>query len=503
MHQDPHADEIVGATLVRSSAAMDYFPGASKAAISFVERDVPGTDQMFDEAGKLPIGCGGEVRFNDHRGPDGRVKGECAATLVAKYIEVYGLPQYERLLAETLWNDCHSGTKRTQLSEIVKAANRHMRNNSLAIVSWGIDAVDAIIEREKWGYAAVGGEMTLLQVFQAYRSKVAKDSDPATLDWLQKAMVESEANETKLVTELSYIVGALFRRLDPTTRKPAKKVSDVIEWCTVAFNALYASQMEFREEQSMFAQNPPRQFGIQAEIHRQDRTLKLLSFQSDSRASLQVALSMGADVVLVRDSQGHARINTRKGLGLNLANVMRMIRFLESQGAEKKPTHGSWTELGHGGEHQFAPWWYYDVQAQAIYNGTETHEVVPTKIATQALIEILLFGFHPDGIIEWREKRNIFLNRGRHGELFWTLGVRHFRSRRASKDKPVAAGTNNIVEAFAEAKPLEKPAKSTAVVTNEKPSRKSKAKGEKATRGGKKQYNRAESKREAKEAVTA
>ncbi len=442
MHKDVHGDEIVGGALARSSVATEYLPGVATAVINFIERDIPGDDQMFDAAKKLPIGCGGNTRFNDHRGPDGRINGECSATLVAKFIEVDGLPQYKRLLDETLWCDTHAGTSRTQFSEIVKSINRHLRGNSLRVFMWGEQAVDAIIEREKWAYAAVTSELSLMNIFSTFKRKLEKaEGSGPILDRIEDAVRKSEASGLKLVTELSYIVGALSRRLDPNTRKPVRKTTDVIEWCELVFEAMYHEQVEFQKEFDRLTkgEHQYRTYEVQALLEHRDESLKLMSFQSESRAALKVALRMGADIILVRDSQGHARINTRKGIrGLNLADVTRMMRLLESQAHLNPKKKGSWTKLGKGGEHEDAPGWYHDVQAKALYIGTETHDSIPSGIATQAMVEVLLFGFYPEAVLEWCRGRNVSLNRDKNGELFWAMGRRFARSeRRAPAEAPI------------------------------------------------------------------
>lgn len=486
LHKEPHNDEVVGGTIVRSYVAQEYFPGADKAVVSFVEKDIPGTDEMFDSAQKLPLGCGGDVRFNDHRGPDGRIAGECTATLVAKYLEIDGLPAYQRLLEETLWCDTHKVGSSTLLPSVLKAVNRHMPNNSLRVFEWGEDAIDAIIERERWGYAAVSGEMSLTQIFAAYRRKVAKNCDASSLDRLEDAIGKSERNGTKSVLELSYIVGALARRCDPDTHLPDRKPIDVMQWCQLAFESMYDEQTEFLKEKARLEIEKPHWFTIQAELAHRDRKLKLISFQSESRASLSVALSLGADVILIRDSVGHMRIHTRKGIyGMDLESAASMIRVLMSQAAKNPITHGNWTALGKGGEHDDAPGLYHDVQGVALLNKSESHEAEPINIATQTLIEILLFAFHPDGVREWCNERAIYFTRGRNKELLWSFDWRRWHADRQPKHepkqvpdaaKPAQDGVSDVAKAFDEALPLKKGKKGK--------------KGDGIEKGPKKPYNR-------------
>lgn len=481
MHQHLHADEAVGGALIQSDAGKIYFPGAQKAVVLFVERDVPGTDEMFDAERKLPIGCGGEVRFNDHRGPQGRVRGECASTLVAKYIKVYGLPAYERLLSETLENDTRAHASRTQLSELLKKVHRYLPDNSLDVYNWARMAIDAIIEREKWARASVKGEVGLMAIFRAYRTKM-KSMDKEILDRMEKWIETSVQSGAEKVTELSYMVAALFRRLDPATVCPAYNEATISEWCELPFRAMYHEQVAFKEVSEALRMNPPKVYEIQAELRGKERKLRLISFVSDSKCSLKAALSLRPDVAMIRTSTGNVRINTSNNVrGITLEDVTRMIRFLEAP-ADKKNS-GNWTQLGKGGEHEFAPWWYYDVQAEALYNGTETHISVPSKIGSQALLEVLLYGFYPEAVVEWCKNRGISLfRRTKGGDIFWSRkpcykSHQRRRSRNATGGQAatVKAGNNSVSDALEVANAVVEDAKLKAKADDRRTSRRAKS----------------------------
>lgn len=394
LHLNSHLDEFLAYLLLRLFGEK-MFPGISNACLRYVQSDIAGSEVDHDREGILPIGCGGG-RFDEHRGPNERLPGECATTLVAKFLVVG--KELDGLIQEVLMCDTKSGCTPTMMAEVIKAANRQNRQNGTNLVlNWALKGLDATIIQERYHYAPVLGEKSLLEIYEIIIKDCSYVDNPKVDRYLRKQINASTQNKDKALTELAHIVEALFRR--------GYKMDDVINWVDFAVRVICFDQEEFQEQVEILRNMAP--IGVKMTCPGGgNRTLNLVVCESDSTQAPKAARYLGADLVILRQSSGNVQIfSDNKIDGLNFDNVVRMIRWLELSAKMKNTV--DWNGLGREGKHQDIDQWYYFRRGGMIFNGSETHRVQPTKISTQALIEVLKYGLTPGGVRAWCQARGI------------------------------------------------------------------------------------------------
>ena len=388
MHKSPHLDEIVAYYLLRTYAGLN-------ACIRFVEQEIAGTEVDHDRNGILPIGCGIDCRFNEHRKGIERIKGECATTLVAKYLGISDLPELKQLIAEVLACDTRAGCSPTQLAELVKVANRCFSANQTGLINWTMSALQAIVTNEQYHFTASPNEKSLVDLFKALDTGGHLSADKRVREHMFRLIHESVRRSEGCITELAAIIKAMYRL--PRTE------NDVINWLETPLIQISTDQTDFQEQVDLLR----KQKMVQIEVlgPRGAGVIDCLVVQSDSQQAQRAARYVGAKVVLVRNSKGNAMISIDAKLEwLNLSNVTRMIRWLEL------PVDGknvNWKSLGVPGKHDLVPNWYYFKKGEQLFNGSQTNAAKPTEINTLGLMEVLKCAFHPELVGLWCKKRNI------------------------------------------------------------------------------------------------
>ena len=198
VHQGPHFDELAGLWLIRENGE-HKFPGAKMARIVTRAESGPVDFNAMLAAGKLYIGTGGGP-FDEHK-PGGRMKDECCATLVAKYLGLnQGLDdrRFRRIIEGVLVADTVTGPASTRpvnnqwvmLAGLVKRINRYsaMALDIERLYQWVKVALDADLAQQDEYLAAeklvrsrvrvpvcgktvvVGGDISNLQFVSAARN---------------------------------------------------------------------------------------------------------------------------------------------------------------------------------------------------------------------------------------------------------------------------------------------------------------------------------------------
>ncbi len=394
-HKQKDHDEVVAYTLLRQYG-VTYFPGIDTACVRYSQETFKGTDAQYDALHILPIGCG-QGRFDEHR-DTGRVEGETATTLAAKYLGIEDNPELKRLLSETLECDTQKGTSPTQLASIIKAANHCNKQDATSpVLTWAMKGIRSIIHQEMFKFVPVASEKTLAQIFQSQQDEGLCDDDSKKIrETLSRYVEQSMKQKDKKVTELAHIVECLYRE--------GYAEAAVNEWVEFALYSLRNEQVEFREQVKLFRKK--RMVFIYAPLPGRHSDLKLRVCCSDSVLAQKAARFAAADLILLVKSSGHRLIFTDARIpGLSLKNAIRMIRWLEVPLDKKKKF--TWEELGCEGTHPEIPEWYYFKSAETAFNSSETHDAPPTKICPQGLIEVLENAFDDELVEKWCRYRGI------------------------------------------------------------------------------------------------
>lgn len=120
-HKHPHFDEILGIWLLKKFGE-EKFPGISAAKIEFWDTGGRTPDgrpaREYEKEGTLVIGIGGG-RFDEHPAVNGqRKEQECAATLVAKALELRDEPVFEKIFKFALSSGLKAGNHPFDIASI-------------------------------------------------------------------------------------------------------------------------------------------------------------------------------------------------------------------------------------------------------------------------------------------------------------------------------------------------------------------------------------------------
>jgi hypothetical protein len=401
VHRNAHWDEYCAIVLLRTYG-QQAFPGILQAPVRFIEADIFGTDAEFDASGIIPIGCA-RARFDEHRGMNGekeRIPGECATTLVAKYLGITDRPELKQFIEDALYFDTHAGISPTQMPELVKVMHRFGGSRKEQdVMVWAFTAINAIISQEKFHYAAMANEKSLLAMFKAATDQGFFADDPRAHQNMFNRIHDSMKRKDMCSAQLAHVVEALHRL-------PAD-LKEIEGWLDMALNAMNADQLDFLDQVDLLKKNSS--IEVRALLGNQECSLGLMVCSGDNQNLPKAARYLKNQLVLIRKSSGNVQIFTDTSIdGLNLANAARMIRFLELP-KEKKATT-DWRGLGCEGRHPDVGNWHYFKKGEMIFNGNDTHKLPPTEISNQALVEILKYAFHPRYLSKWCSQRGIRLN---------------------------------------------------------------------------------------------
>lgn len=414
MHIRPPLDEIAAYVLLYLADiiwGIELFSGFREAPVRFVESDVSGTNEEFDRAGIVAIGVGGAnklrgdkdvSRFDEHRS-NGRIqlhgRTTCATELVAEYLGIADKPEVKQLIQEVRLCDTTDKATPSCFAELIKVAHRASPGNSLGILFWGLKAVEAIILRAKYSYAQGEKEATLATVFGLASRTKLKKVEPRVREYIEKQLGVGTKNSPLTVTEPRFIIESLQRR-----GQPLKGDEGVVGWLQYAVCAMKEDQEALQQDIKMLS-NGKYHYRVQALLGHKDLDLKLIAVTSDSTRIAKAARCLHVDLVLVKNSQGHVYIGTKRKGSLNIANVVRMIRWLALP-LDKKNI--SWDGLNQSCNHPEVPGWYYQKEAEALFHGSFTHACEATPIHISSLTEVMQFGFHPEGVKIWKARHGVF-----------------------------------------------------------------------------------------------
>ena len=142
LHTEPDVDAITGFWLLKKLGEKK-FPGIAMATIKLVPTggDLPGglTAYELEERGIICVDTGGG-RFDHH--PQEEHPEECAATLVAKYLEVDDDPALDQILRFVANHDLKGSAHPFDVGSICKMYYSVHPDNPAKVIGWVIDALE-------------------------------------------------------------------------------------------------------------------------------------------------------------------------------------------------------------------------------------------------------------------------------------------------------------------------------------------------------------------------
>jgi hypothetical protein len=155
-HSSPHLDEIAGICLLKLFG-QEKFPGIKRAKIVLWNSSGTPDGRSIDEwehEGVLIVGMAGS-RFDEHpvQGSEGK-KGECATTLIARYLGIDDDPALEPILKYVLSVDskvldCKDGGQFFDLSALIKMLHKKHPDKPARVIQFAKEAFMAIYEQQK------------------------------------------------------------------------------------------------------------------------------------------------------------------------------------------------------------------------------------------------------------------------------------------------------------------------------------------------------------------
>lgn len=396
-HVAIHLDEIFAIFLLRKYGEAK-FPGVTTSELCPVAGDPRGDDNSFDADGVIPVGCGGG-RFDEHR-PNGRVAGECAATLVAKHLGIQDKPGVAELLEEVLRCDTKPGVHSFQIAEIIKTANRCFLGWEGAAVKFADGAIPVIISQLTYPLPSRNG--TEKGVGDLLDEWLRDGLEVGEKTQLYLRRLAKESAEQGQITGLDFIVRAMQRQ--------GKPLKEIREWIDFAFSRLAQDQAEFLRMVDEIKPDDTgrgkcsREYEFNTSDGRRTKKIRALVVQSDDRRAGRAALYLRPQIHIIRKSNGQTQIFCNKGSGLGsdeIGDIVAHLRFWEG-GKEAGLT---WVQLRESGRVECSPPWYYFAEAGQILNGSDSHPNVPaTKLTIDSIVNAVRRALDFPALQRWQKE---------------------------------------------------------------------------------------------------
>ncbi len=150
-HRFPHLDEIFGIWLLQNQGG-DKFPGIENAQIEYWDGGGSTPDghpvEEWEQKGYVMVGVGGG-RFDEHSTTTkDRKGGDCAATLVAKYLEVDKEPWMKQVLDFVVRDDLQGSASPFDLGPICKLLHQQYPNEPGVAMDWVMTGIGAKIREQ-------------------------------------------------------------------------------------------------------------------------------------------------------------------------------------------------------------------------------------------------------------------------------------------------------------------------------------------------------------------
>jgi len=418
-HKRPDIDEEVARCLAILFGEK-HFSGITPGT-ELRECGIPNLDgKAAEKTGVIMLGIG-QHRFDEHTGADmpGR-PGECAATLMARFLGILDMPALQRLFALVKANDLHGQGSPFDIGTLPKTMYEFMDGKD--VVSWMDTAVRAVIHAESsgkpfdpqeglymfdrtvaaWLYNTFGEKETT-------GGKVLDGDELVKYVFGSKQLVATDMAKTLSVEEdkalqfiLKYLrapangesmfdlkgLPALIYAMDP--QDPMK----AINWLFAGLNAKFQDQTTFLEAVEKFkADVVAGKIEIKEVRTSRGRKIKIAIINNCTNRQMNKAgRYCGMDMVIQRQLPGHVQIFTNKASRLDLSELAAMIR-IEEQKATGQSVTWNWNQLRLEGTVPGVTNWFYHREGQMLLNGTPKLDQPATKILLSKilwLVEIAL-----------------------------------------------------------------------------------------------------------------
>jgi hypothetical protein len=388
-HPSMHLDEILTIWLARNMpVANRVFPGISTAKVVFWGLGSQTPDGkpavVWEAKGYYMIGVGGGDGNEHATKKRGRQKGESATSLFIRKIGLENSP-WLALAEQFITNeDLHGGSGGLSIPSLVKEMNWQFPDNWEHVMDWAMTGIcpmmKAKLKNVDFSPKNPAYRIAKHKVRQALLD-AAEVLGCQKADWCRPSI-------DKLMTNLGPLslpsITMLFEACYP------EDTGVVQHWLAQGAIAAMTSQQKFfgptKEE-----------YRVKARVEKIDagreRKFVLAVIESDNTQIGKYALSRhggGADIVIIQNRRGNVAILTRKSLGMDLRDIIRVIRirerWLNGHNDEMRWLELETTESPVRG----APNWIIHQEGRMVMNGSiSAPDIEPTKLTLMEIIMIV------------------------------------------------------------------------------------------------------------------
>lgn len=387
-HHEFHNDELVQIALL-SWYGYRAFECPAALKVRFYRSGEAASSALAAGEAQLLVGIGGGD-WDEHK-KEGRLQGECGATLAADLLGVRGNPELQLILQYALRADREAGQLHFELAEILKSLHGWSDWSQAKVLNLGLAFLRAIRHRES---GAPGGD-------QGVKLESIVNS------WLDRNFGSDRRDRClKLILgEMKRWKGApdeikpfeLPRLVEVMNSHGTRPASDIIAMVEAILDARVRRSYDFL----VTCPQEERAGNVQVlEV----AGYKVGFASSDSRSmGSYLRAAKKCDVIVLRKSTGNVNIFSGDGGKALMPSVVGEIlrAELKLQGHSLREPH--WVECteglsslvasGQGRDLPGLPHWYYHLEAGALHNGTSTHpDTVPTALDLQGLARAVMEG---------------------------------------------------------------------------------------------------------------
>ena len=377
--------ETVLARLLLMWFASANYVGVGNASLAFVEGPVYGSDEELDAKHILPIGCG-----------EGRYGVEHPAIAVAEDIGVAD----RRPLIPLLKAFGKREGSQLRLEVLFRSVRRMRGTDPREIITLTSILLDAIITQGEFNYGQMRGELTLGDIVEQLIKGGHFPEERSRNFMLEQVQKSLDADPVNDVSELSYVVRALFRRLDPEKKGesgepcPSYTQETIVGWVTTLLSAFYGQQVDYWDAIDEVSHSET--LLVPACLGKWRGKLKLVVVESDNDQVRKAAMSpkgSRADIVLYREKTSGRRHIFFNPLtrGLSGETFAKMLEEVEAR--ENKKARVKWAHRGSFDAESGITWWHADKKGN-IHNGTPYCPQKVSKLTNDALVAMLMHSFH-------------------------------------------------------------------------------------------------------------
>lgn len=369
----------------RSFAAGEaHFPGISKAKLEISNGMAPQDDTYFDNRGELPVEIGGpKARFG--------------VDAVRRITEKLGIQEDRPMqrIAEAIEKSGDGGNG-TGLGDAIKVLWRVC--SRAAVVNHGVSLLHHIHHRLIHRPTETKPD-SLQKFFDGCKKKFTNDR---ARESLEAKIKDSARRRKRSVLELATVVESLV--YSEPDKAEAKKIAELL------LDALYQDELLLWEGVGLCAKTE--KFKVQSKPRGgKERELTGILVSSDNERIVHASRHPDAgscDITIVRNSEGNVGIFIKKGLGVSLMPLWRMIQAQELLFNGWSPRDIPWIELAdEKGHEEVRDLWRLIWRKGMVVNGINQNDIAATRLQSNILVDIVQHAFHPVGITDWRKFRKI------------------------------------------------------------------------------------------------